>query len=124
MNQKQKEYLLVLAYLYLRYRKFEKALVVLLILKRLYPGDPHILLSRAYAYLSMRVFQAALQEAEETLVCATREDHIAYAHFVKAHALFGLGREREGREVFNYFLNYQRSVQELREETLASSASS
>lgn len=116
MNEKQKEYLLVLAFLYLRYRKFEKALVVLLILKRFFPGDAHILLSRAYAYLSMRVFQAALQESEETLACATREDHIAYAHFIKAHALYGLGREREGREVFNYFLNYQKAVAELNEE--------
>lgn len=124
MNEKQKEYLLVLAYLYLQYRKFEKALVVLLVLKRIFPGDPHILLSRAYAYLSMRVFQAALQESEETLACATREDHIAYAHFVKAHALFGLGREREAREIFNYFLNYQQNIKALEPGALKASAAS
>tara|TARA_B100000989_G_scaffold275975_1_gene235917 strand:+ start:1093 stop:1470 length:378 start_codon:yes stop_codon:yes gene_type:complete len=115
VTKQQKEHLLILSYLFLRHAKYEKALVLLLILKRIFPEDAHILLSRAYAYISMNVYKGALEEADEALNLTKNPAYVAYAHLVKARAFWHMEKPNEAREEFRHFLRYKQHIQRLKE---------
>lgn len=101
MNKKNKEPLMLLAYLYLEHFKYEKALNLLKGLFILYPEDNDIRRSLAFACLKTGDYQNALMHAEGSLKADSKlEDQIA-THLIKGKALWGLGKEEAARQSLN-----------------------
>lgn len=97
MDQFSKESLSLLAYLYLEYFKYEKALTLLKALNIIYPNDLDIMRSLAYAYLKNRDYQSSLKYAETCLKNETSEKAKIAANLIKSKALWGLGKEDAAR---------------------------
>lgn len=97
MNQVSKEALTLLAYLYLEYFKYDKAVTLLKALHILYPEDIDIMRSLAYAYLKNKDFQSCLKFSEACLKNETSEKSKIAANIIKSKALWGLGKEEAAR---------------------------
>lgn len=104
LSPSQKAYLSVLAYTLLQNAKYERALVVLLVLKRLYPQDPLIPLSRAYAYLKLKAHKAAYEEAEIAERLYPKGPRQIFASLMKSKALWDLGQQEEARKILMSFV--------------------
>lgn len=97
MNEVSKEALTLLAYLYLEYFKYDKALTLLKALHILYPDDLDIMRSLAYAYLKSRDYQSSLKFSEACLKNEPSEKSRTAANIIKSKALWGLGKEEAAR---------------------------
>lgn len=100
MDKVSKESLALLAYLYLQYFKYDKALTLLKALNILFPDDLDIIRSLAYAYLKTNDFQSALKYTEICLKNETSEKSKVAANIIKSKALWGLGKEEAARHTF------------------------
>lgn len=109
MNEVSKETLALLAYIYLEYFKYDKALTLLKALNIFYPDDLDIMRSLAYAYLKNDDFQSALMYAEGCLKKETTEKSITAAKIIKSKALWGLGKEEAARFTFAQALSQEPS---------------
>ncbi|OIO60642.1 MAG: hypothetical protein COZ46_01250 [Verrucomicrobia bacterium CG_4_10_14_3_um_filter_43_23] len=99
MEELPKETLLLLAYLYLRHSKHEKAMHLLLALKRLYPEDAHVSRSLSYAYWSVGKYEPALLQAEASLEPNMPFEHEFASKTLIFKSLWGMKREEEARKV-------------------------
>lgn len=97
MDNLSKETLTLLAYLYLEHFKYEKALTLLKALNILFPNDPKIMQSLAYAYLKNNDYQSALRYIEICLKSEISEKTTIAANIIKSKALWGLGKEEAAR---------------------------
>ena len=98
MKSEYKDYLKLLSYTYMQHAKYEKALVYLMVLKKLFPNDLQVVLSRAFSYLGLKSYEAALNEAEEGLKMAESEDDKEMANRLKMKAMWGM-KDEEAKEV-------------------------
>lgn len=110
MTETQKQFLLLLAYLYLQNGKWPKALVLLRALEAFFPADPHVALNLAYAQLGAGNFEEALQRAEACTGSGAPEPLRLAALLIRSQSLWGLGREEEGRHGFAVYLAAQRKT--------------
>lgn len=97
MDEVSKEALTLLAFLYLEYFKYDKALTLLKALHILYPDDLDIMRSLAYAHLKNRDYQSSLRFSEACLKNETSEKSKIAANIIKSKALWGLGKEEAAR---------------------------
>jgi tetratricopeptide (TPR) repeat protein len=107
VDTSQKEFLLVLAYLYIRYCKYDEALIIYRGLFEFFEDDREILLGLIFAlYVTGR--------AQEALTYVERLDGVDLAHgkkklffLLKSHVSWGLGRDREARESLIHYLGLE-----------------
>ncbi len=104
MNPLQKEYILSLAYIYIQYGRLEDSLILLLLLKHLFPKDPLIMLLRAYAYLQLKDYSAARTEVDSSLPWVEKIEHRLSAYMMRAQALYGLHKTLEARAELDRYL--------------------
>lgn len=100
LSDEQKNYLLLLAYIYLKNNQLDKATTVYKALWYLYPESESITLSLSYLYLSTQQFETALFYADTYL----EKKDSALAFLLKGQALMMLGRNFEAREAIKNFL--------------------
>jgi predicted Zn-dependent protease len=116
VNNTQKEYLQTLAYVYIQHGRFEDGLTMLLLLKHLFPKDPHILLMRAFAYIQLQSPQAAREEVDAALPWIKTEKQRVSAYMMRAQALHALGLKAETRTEVERYLKLLSHVQPTLEE--------
>lgn len=104
MSPEQREYLALLAWLYLQHGETDKAIVLLRAGARLAPDDIQILKMLAYAELTIGDAGSALASVERH-ARAGGDDHAASPiQLIRARALLALGRGIEARECFRRFI--------------------
>lgn len=74
MTEDQKDYLAVLAYVFLQNNKFGEAEALLRLLREMSPADPRVTLSLAYALLSLGDPAAALRELDAMPLDTSNEE--------------------------------------------------
>lgn len=96
MNDDLKDFLSVIAYIYLQNQKIDRALLLLKALSALYPSDAKIGISLCYAYLLGGQYNEALYETELWLVMSNPgSEEKGLLELIKSRILLGLG-DREG----------------------------
>ena len=100
LTDEQKNYLLLLAYVYLKNNQLEKATTVYKALWYLYPESESITLCLSYLYLSTQQFETALFYADSYL----EKKDSALAFLLRGQALMMLGRNFEAKEAIKKFL--------------------
>ena len=101
IGSEHRDYLSILAYIYLKNNQLEKAITVYKALWHLYPESESMAFSLSYLYLRTRQFESALFYADAYL--AKRRTSLGY--LLKGQALLQLGRNYEAKEAIRHFLN-------------------
>lgn len=91
MKESQKEFLLMLAYLYLQNAKWDRALIVLRALRVLAPEDPQVARCLAYAALETGDGSTALREANTGFAVTNTPEEAEAGRLLKARAWWQLG---------------------------------
>lgn len=104
MTETQKQFLRLLTYLYLQNGKGEKALILTRALEAIYPDDPEIALSRAYAEHVAGNHAAALQRADASLDANAPEALHTSALLIRSQSLWALGQEEAARASFSRYI--------------------
>jgi len=96
MDDMRRQALILVGYIYLGCGKTEKAVSLLEAARAKAPGDPYLCRALSFAYIRTGRYERALGEAEKCLagLKAAPQDRRC-ALLLKAHALWGLGRETE-----------------------------
>ncbi|MDR0679801.1 MAG: hypothetical protein LBF42_02080 [Puniceicoccales bacterium] len=97
MDISQKEFLLVLAYLYVRYCKYDEALIIYRGLFEFFEDDPEIMLDLIFTLYATGQSQEAVNYIEklEGIDLAHSKEKLFF--LLKSHVAWGLGRDREAR---------------------------
>lgn len=99
MDPEQKDFLLVLLYLYLQHGKHEKARKVLDILRNFYPDDPHIIRCSGYLLFEEGKSEEALKEANRVLEFNDANVHDkAFGLLLKSRAYWNLDKKSEAEK--------------------------
>lgn len=109
ISSQQKEFLLVLGYLYLQNAKFMDAKIVFEALQLIYPKDLHILRSLSYAYLCDGDYEQAIELNEEIKSLNKSDDNLSFYYLLKSKALWRIQKTTEARQNFNEFIAIQNS---------------
>ncbi|PTY00803.1 hypothetical protein DB346_14430 [Verrucomicrobia bacterium LW23] len=113
MRESQKEYLLILAHLFLEHEHFEKARILLVALRELFPADPGVARALSYCYYRLGFYEEALGEAEASLEMDMPDDSARsmavanISHFLRGKALWALGREEEAQDALSLYFSRQ-----------------
>jgi tetratricopeptide (TPR) repeat protein len=103
----QKEFLLVLAYLYVRYCKYDEALTIYRGLFEFFEDDADVLLDLIFAlYITGRAQEAVtyIEKLEGVDLPRSREKLF---FLLKSHVAWNLGRDRESRESLIRYLGLE-----------------
>ncbi|MDR1281952.1 MAG: hypothetical protein LBK99_14200 [Opitutaceae bacterium] len=98
MNDIHKEFLLTLAYVYMQNAKQEQALVLLRVLKSLWPEDLRVARCFAFGCLLAGDAATALAECDAAFGSSPRGPDREPAFLLKSRSLWRLGREDEARQ--------------------------
>jgi tetratricopeptide (TPR) repeat protein len=101
INEKHKDYLYILAYMYLKNNQMEKAITVYKALWHLFPESESPSFCLSYLHLHTRQFESALFYADTYLA----KKNTPLGFLLKSQALFMLGRNFEAKKVITHFLN-------------------
>ncbi|HSI84739.1 MAG: hypothetical protein ACAI35_15405 [Candidatus Methylacidiphilales bacterium] len=113
MKESQKEYLLILAHLFLEHEHFEKSRTILVALRELFPADASVARALAYVYHQLGYQDEALAEAEASLEMDLPDDSprsLAVANtgrLLRSKALWAMGREDEARDALSEYFAMQ-----------------
>ncbi|HET6467202.1 MAG TPA: tetratricopeptide repeat protein [Geminicoccaceae bacterium] len=110
MSPDQREYLALLAWLYLQHGEPAKALVLLRAGARLAPDDVQILKTLAYAELAVGEAGAALASVERFARAGGEAGPGSPIQLIRSKALLALGRGTEARDCFRRFVAAQREM--------------
>jgi tetratricopeptide (TPR) repeat protein len=94
----EKEFLALLGYLYLRYGKWGKAVVIFEALQVLSPYEAYVFKALSFAYLQIEEHSKALDQAERFLSTVSRNSEREIGQFLRSKALWGLGETERARE--------------------------
>jgi outer membrane protein assembly factor BamD (BamD/ComL family) len=100
ISKKQKSYLLILAYIFLKNNKLEKAITIYKALWHLFPETDSIAFCLSYLYLSTGQYETALFYADAYL----RHKNSRLGFLLKGQSLLMLGRHFEAKEAVNHYL--------------------
>lgn len=101
INEKHKDYLFILGYLYIKNHQLEKAIIVYKALWHLFPESESPPFCLSYLHLHTRQFESALYYAEAYL----SHKNTSLGFLLKSQALLHLGRNFEARKAIRHFLN-------------------
>tara|TARA_B100001248_G_scaffold262737_1_gene262017 strand:+ start:18636 stop:18962 length:327 start_codon:yes stop_codon:yes gene_type:complete len=104
MTTKQKDFLRVLAFVYIRNMKYEKALVLLKAMRELMPEDAYTLRSLAYVYYLMNQPEEALETIDSAFDPMKDAEMLSSFHLLKAKILWALDEQQPARESLDLFL--------------------
>jgi tetratricopeptide (TPR) repeat protein len=101
ISEKQKRYLLVLAYIYLKNNQMEKAIIIYKALWYLYPENEGIAFCLSYLFLSTGQYDTALTYAESYI--GNKNNGMGF--LLKGLSLHRLGRRYEAQQAIKQYLN-------------------
>jgi tetratricopeptide (TPR) repeat protein len=101
ISKKQKSYLLVLAYVYLRNNQMQKAIIIYKALWHLFPENEGIGFCLSYLYLSTGQYDTALSYAEAYI--GNKNNGMGF--LLKGLSLHRMGRRYEAQEAMRQYLN-------------------
>lgn len=105
MDDIERQALMLVGYIYLSCGKTDKAIALLEGARASAPDDPYLPRPLGYAYVRAGRFAQALAEAEKCKAQpGTSPQDRRCALLLKAHALYGLGRDAERRRVVGELL--------------------
>ncbi len=110
MKEDQKDFLLLLSYLFLKNGKNEKANTLLCALHGIDPEDSRVTLSYCYSSLLSGDYEKALELANVLLGEGNINRYKRLGLFMKSKALWGLGKEEESQYAMNRFLRFKEDV--------------
>ena len=99
INEKHKDFLQILAYVYVQNNQFEKAITVYKALWSLFPESEKIAFCLSYLYLNTQQFETSLYYANAFLSKHSSD----LGHLIMGQALIKLGRNHEAREAISRF---------------------
>ncbi|MDR1413857.1 MAG: hypothetical protein LBI56_02895 [Puniceicoccales bacterium] len=113
MEKSQREFLLVLAYLYIRYGKYDAALMLHRGLYEFFPDDTEILLGLSFSlYITNRGMEA-IQYLEKLDGVEMNKQLQKLFFLLRSHTVWSSGKDKEAR---NYLIHYLGLVEgEMRE---------
>lgn len=100
LNETHKQYLLVLANIYLKNNQLEKVITIYKVLWHLYPDTETIAFCLGYLYLNTGQFDSALFYTDLYLT----KKHSDLGFFLKSQILLKLDRPYEAKEAVSHFL--------------------
>ena len=100
INEKQKDFLQIMAYVYVQSNQFEKAITIYKALWSLFPDSEKLAFCLGYSYLRTEQFEKALFYVDTYL--SRNSSDLGY--LLKAKALSKLGRKHEAKEAIELFL--------------------
>jgi hypothetical protein len=109
VDKSQREFLLVLAYLYIRYGKYDEALLLHRGLQEFFPDDEEILLSLSFSlYFTGRAFESIqyLEKLEGVDIGRQREKLF---FLLRSHVIWSLGKDSEARSDLIRYLGIEES---------------
>jgi tetratricopeptide (TPR) repeat protein len=107
VDTSQKEFLLVLAYLYVRYCKYDEALTIYRGLFEFFEDDREILLDLTFALYVTGRTQEAINYVKKLDGIELSHSHEKLFFLLKSHIAWGLGRDREARESLIRYLGLE-----------------
>lgn len=107
MTQEQKQFLSFLAYLYVKFLKYDRALSILKVLMKQYPRDVKLLLLSSYTHFHTLNYRSSLREAEKAFDLAEKPEDRATACFLQSKSLWRLQKPDEARDALRQFLKLQ-----------------
>jgi hypothetical protein len=114
VNKSQKEFLLILAYLYICYGKYDEALVLHRGLYEFFPEDIEVLLGLSFSlYFTSRPLEA-IQCLERLDGVEMISKHQKLFFLLKSHVTWSVGRDSEARDNLIYYLGLEEK--EIREQ--------
>lgn len=105
MDKRHKDFLSILAYIYLKNNQFEKAITVYKALWHLFPDSHRLTLCLGYLYLATHQHERALFYAESFLAA---NHEIGLGHLLKGQALYKLGKKFEAQKAIQQFFAAKR----------------
>ncbi len=115
MDNSQKEFLLILAYLYTRYCKYDEALVLYRGLHEFFEDDIEITLDMIFSlYVTGRASEAIRYvEKIDGMELSHNQEKLFF--LLKSHVLWALGYDRESRESLIHYLGLEEQDMRVRE---------
>jgi tetratricopeptide (TPR) repeat protein len=114
VNKSQREFLLILAYLYICYGKYDEALVLHRGLYEFFPEDVEVLLGLSFSlYFTSRPLEA-IQCLERLDGVEMIPKHQKLFFLLKSHVAWSIGRDSEARDNLIYYLGLEEK--EIREQ--------
>ena len=101
ISEKQKSYLLMLAYIYLKNNQMDKAITIYKALWHLFPENEGIAFCLSYLFLSTGQYDTALSYAEAYI--GNKNNGMGF--LLKGLSLHKLGRRYEAQEAIKRYLN-------------------
>ena len=109
MDPEQKAFLSFLAYLYVKFLKFDRALLLLRLLLQHDSNNVRLLLLSSYAHWSTQNYRASLKDAQLAGEQAQVPHEQATAALLQSKALWRLESRDEARQALSRFLELQSS---------------
>jgi hypothetical protein len=113
VDKSQREFLLILAYLYIRYGKYDEALILHRGLCEFFPNDVEILLGLSFSLYSTNRGMEALQYLEKLDGIEMNRQSQKLFLLLRSHAIWNTGKDREARNDLIHYLGLVES--EIRE---------
>lgn len=110
MPEEEKEFMLILAHLFLSYGKFNKAKPILTSLNKMFPKDYHVIRSIAYLNLEAGNLEEALQNAEHAMHPTMSPKERSFSLLIKSKALWRLGRTHEAKQAIQQYLQSKKAA--------------
>ncbi|MDR2735315.1 MAG: hypothetical protein LBB20_00515 [Puniceicoccales bacterium] len=117
MDNSQKEFLMVLAYLYIRYSKYDEAFLLLKGLKEFFPDDIDLGLSYANACFATQRPKDAFAELEALDGKELDNQQKKLFYILRSKTMWALGHDSEARSALVHFLGIEEREARLAEVT-------
>lgn len=107
MDKGQKEFMFVLAYLYVCHSKYDEALIIYRGLYEFFPNDKDVLIGLILTlYFTGRSSEARRHiDSLDGVVLNNRQEQIFY--LLKSHVLWNLGIDKEARQALVHYLGLE-----------------
>jgi hypothetical protein len=107
MEDSQREFLLLLGYLYARYAKYDEALLVFQGLKDYLPNDSEITIALVHAYLRTERIHEAYDILQTLELTPLRGKQEKLFFLLQSRVLWALGRDMAARDALIHFLGIE-----------------
>ncbi len=112
LTEEELEFLHLVGYILLSFKKWEKAAVIYDLLQQFMPDNIQITKARALIAANLGNYEKAIQYTDRIIERADRNSDIKNALIIKTKTLWALGRKEEARECFAKALAISNEVQD------------
>ncbi|MDR1458549.1 MAG: hypothetical protein LBI37_03450 [Puniceicoccales bacterium] len=117
MDNSQREFLMVLAYLYLQYSKYDEAFLLLRGLREFFHDDINLRLSYVNACLATQRPKDAFAELEDLDGIELNNQQKKLFYLLRSKVMWGLGHDSEARSALVHFLGMEEREARMAEAT-------